>query len=134
MDLFCRLSNLTKIRHGGRLINDKIMECLANCCPKIVEIDARDSYVTNKGIKYLCKRKNGKLPCPELKNIFIEPASSVTDRGAKYLISHLPSLEIFDYKNVPMVLHSIHERNLRKYKEIQTYNLTELFFFRFSVF
>lgn len=122
-DTFRRLPNLTRICF--RMCDDEILKNVATFCPKIVEIDVSYSHVTDKGVNYLCETKNGTVPCPKIKVIFIE-YTHVTDRGAECLIRNLPLLERIDYANIPQLLHSIYEKELRETGKIKIYNLVEL--------
>lgn len=126
--IFCRLPNLERVLFST--CGDEILEYIAQYCPKIIEIDVRHSNVTDTGIEYLCKIKNGMVPCPEIKSIFAWP-SRVTSRGAERLVRSLPSLEKIDY-NVPLLVHRIHEENLSRFGKVHFYNLVELNLLRFK--
>lgn len=118
------LKNLTQIcfRYCGK---DEVLENVAKFCPKIIEIDVRNSDVTDNGVKYLCKTKNGTVPCPEIRNILIEK-SCITDIGAKCLIRKLPLLEKIDYQNVPVLIHSIYEENAPTFQNVHSYNIVKI--------
>lgn len=136
-DIFHRLPNLTTIDFAAMNCGDELLKNIAKFCSKIVEIRLRYSNVTDNGVKYLCERKNGTVPYPELKNLFIETTvgwSLFTDTGAEYLIRNLPSLEKFNYRNAPLLLHQIHEDNFNKFKSMHFYNLVELNFFELHNF
>ena len=125
-DIFCRLQNLERIRFTSDN-GDEILENISNFCPNVTEIDARSSRITDNGLRYLCERKNGTVPSPQLKKIFIVP-SCVTSKGVECLIRNLPSLERTDYVNVPPLLHSIYKESLSKFEKLHYCNLIELDF------
>lgn len=127
-ELFLRLPNLRKI--GFNSCDDEALKYLAKFCPKLTEIYFfYPCSVTDRGIGYLCKNKNGLVPCPELKVLFIRN-TNVTDRGIQYLIRNVPSIEVIDYENIPLLIHSIHEEELQEFKTVKSYNLVELSFLR----
>ena len=121
-DILQRLPNLTKISCFG-YCNDAVLENIAKFCPKISEINASFSSVTDNGVKYLCKNENG--ACSELKTLFIF-GSKVTEEGVENLIQNVPSLEKIYYKYVPQVLYSLHKEDLPKLANVRCYNLVEL--------
>ena len=105
--------------------SDDILKNIAEFCPKIVEINASYSPITDTGLKYLCKNENGKVPCPALKKLSIF-LSNVTDDGLMHLIQNLPSLEEIDHKNVPLILYFLHEKDLHRLEKLPSYNLIHL--------
>lgn len=108
-DIFHRLPNLTRICFNE--CGDENLENVAKFHPKVVAIGVCLSNVTDNGVENLVKSKNGMVPCPELKNIFVFP-SKVTDKGDECLIRNLSSLERTGHVNVPLLLLSIHQENL----------------------
>ena len=117
-----RLPNLTVIR--SRYCGNELLQHIAELCPKIVEIDVGFSDVNDYGVSYLYKRKNGMLPCPELKIFFVQE-TFVTGRGVENLLRKLPSLESLEYTNLPMVLFHMRHADY-KTKNPHYCNLTDL--------
>lgn len=111
-DFFFKFPNLTRIDFINEELNaDVLLKNVAKFCHEIVDINLIYSSATDNGVKYLCEIKNGMPVCPKLKNLFIR-GSLVTNKGAEYLIRNLPTLEKFDYPDLPLVLYSMHEQNL----------------------
>ena len=81
-----RFPNLTKVSLANTC-NDEILKKIAEFCPHVVEINASNRFVTDTGLKYLCKNEKGKVPCTNLKELTIGK-SSVTDEGLAYLIQN----------------------------------------------
>lgn len=117
--VFSRLPNL-KTMVCLKTCDDKILENVAKFCHKIVKIDIRNSDVTNKGIKYLCKVENGKVPCPKIKHLLIEN-TQVTNEGLTCLIKNLPVLETIDSANVFEIIYSLYKDGF-----IRDYNFVDI--------
>lgn len=117
-DFFFQVPNLTRIDFTNEELNaDVLLKNVAKFCHEIVNINLIYSSATDNGVKYLCEIKNGMPVCPKLKNLFIT-GSLVTNRGAEYLIRNLPTLEKFDYPDLPLVLHSMHQQNSSKSEKV----------------
>ena len=128
-DILRQLPNLEKIFCVKT--DDNILKNVAKYCPKMVAIVASSSSVTDYGIKCLCRNKNGKIPCPDLKTLDI-PSLKVTDEGVKLLIKSLPSLERIHYLHIPQILYSLHKADLHNLEKLPRYNLVVLEFFGVS--
>lgn len=125
-DVFPRLPNIINASLCYSC-NDECLKSITEHCSKIERIDAKASLISDKGLKYLCKKENGKVPCPNLKTISVLD-SFVTDEGVVYLIQNLPSLERIYYRNVPKLLYNLHKEDLPDLQNVHTYNIIYLTF------
>lgn len=123
-DIICYLPNLRSFTFHDDC-HDLILKNVAKFCPNIEEIDFENSAVTFEAVKNLCKSENGKPLCTKLKKLCIV-GSNIRDDGVKYCLKNLPSLEVIDYPELPLVLYSLYKNELSCLDKIEPYNIVTL--------
>lgn len=112
------LPNLTKISFT-HYCYDKHIKIIANHCPQLLILNVKSSYVTDKGIRYLCRSL-------QLETLFVK-FSKVTEEGVNYVIQNMPSLQNIDYNiGIPHYLYLSHKFD--DLTKTHKYNLTSLNF------
>lgn len=118
-----RLPNLTQITFNF-LCRDEHLKMIANHCPQLLELNVKSSYVTDKGIEYLCQNS-------QLQTLLVN-FCEITRKGINYLIQNLPSLQNIDCNScIPELLYTLHKDDVTKARK---YNLTSLNFAAVSDF
>lgn len=124
-DIICNFPNL-KCFIFYESIKDLVLKHIATFCPNIQEIYLKGvSSLSSQGVKYLCKNENGEALCTKLKKLYLE-FTYITVTDVKYLLKNLPSLETIDYRDLPLVLYSLHKDDLSSLSKVKPYNIISL--------
>lgn len=125
-NLMCHLNNLQVMSYQF-YCNNEILESLAKFCRNVTEIDIRSSKaVTSEGIRSLCA-KDGEPGGSGLKlrRLTILHCMGI-HAGVIYLIKHMPSIELLDYRYLPEALYSIHKHDLSHLDTLKPCNIRKL--------